>query len=59
MLAVPEFRESLLEGVEKVESFNMNLSKCGVGGFDSSPMWIKKRFFFSNSGFLILYNYCH
>ena len=45
MLAVPEFRESLLEGVEKVESFNMNLSKCGVGGFDSSPMWVKKRYF--------------
>ena len=46
MLAVPELRESLLEGVEKVDSFNMNLSKCGVGGFDSSPMWIKNRFFF-------------
>ena len=54
MLAVPEFRESLLEGVDKVESFNMNLSKCGVGGFDSSPMWIKNRFFFI---FLLLNNY--
>jgi len=49
MLAVPEFRESLLEGVEKVDSFNMNLSKCGVGGFDSSPMWIKNRTDLTNS----------
>ena len=49
MLVLPEERKNYLDGVENVDSFNTNLSKCGTGGFDSSPMWVKNRTNLTNS----------
>ena len=33
-----------MRGVDKIDSFNANMSKVGLGGTDSSPMWVRNRF---------------
>ena len=38
-----------MRGVDKVDSFNANMSKVGLGGTDSSPMWVRNRFDLINS----------
>ena len=38
-----------MRGVDKVDSFNANMSKVGLGGTDSSPMWVRNRFGLINS----------
>ena len=38
-----------MRGVDKIDSFNANLAKVGLGGFDSSPMWVRSRFDLINS----------
>ena len=38
-----------MKGVDKVDSFNANMSKVGLGGTDSSPMWVRNRFDLINS----------
>ena len=48
MFALEENRH-FLSGCDKVDSFNTNLSKIGIGGFDSSPMWVKNRFDLTNN----------
>lgn len=48
MFALEEYRH-FLSGCDKVDSFNTNLSKIGIGGFDSSPMWVKNRFDLTNN----------
>ncbi|CBY20168.1 unnamed protein product [Oikopleura dioica] len=48
MFALKEYK-NLLSGIDKVDSFNTNLSKIGIGGFDSSPMWVKNRFDLTNN----------
>ena len=37
-------KRHLMKGVEKVDSFNANMSKVGLGGEDSSPMWVRNRY---------------
>ena len=44
-----EEKRHLLNGIEHVDSFNTNLSKVGLAGFDSSPMWIRNRNDLENS----------
>ena len=38
-----------MRGEDKIDSFNANLAKVGLGGFDSSPMWVRSRFDLINS----------
>ena len=38
-----------MRGVDKIDSFNANMSKVGLGGTDSSPMWVRNRFDLINS----------
>ena len=44
-----EEKRNLMRGVDKIDSFNANLAKVGLGGFDSSPMWVRSRFDLINS----------
>jgi len=44
-----EEKRHLLNGIEHVDSFNTNLAKVGLAGFDSSPMWIRNRSDLTNS----------
>ena len=44
-----EEKRHLMRGVDKIDSFNANMSKVGLGGTDSSPMWVRNRFDLINS----------